>query len=103
MVPSTRHTRPWTRSMASATVGTNFSTTAHTIGQAGHELNTVSGEIARKELLRTVLPKIRAISVARYNPHDFGRPLPCFPARSTHCVLVAPAPASATTSDRWYG
>src|SRR5437762_13615341 len=37
MVPSTRHTRPWTRSMASATVGTNFSTTARTIGQAGHE------------------------------------------------------------------
>jgi hypothetical protein len=41
------------------------------------KLNTVSGEISRKELLRTVLPKIRAISVARYNPHDFGRPLPC--------------------------
>ena len=37
MVPSTRHTRPWTRLMASATVGTNFSTTARTIGQAGHE------------------------------------------------------------------
>src|SRR5262249_56902500 len=37
MVPSTRHTRPWTGSMASATVGTNFSTTARTIGQAGHE------------------------------------------------------------------
>jgi hypothetical protein len=43
--------------MASATAGTNFSTTARTIGQAGHELNTVSGEISRKELLRTVLPK----------------------------------------------
>jgi hypothetical protein len=67
------------------------------------KLKTVSGEISRKELLRTVLPKIRAISVARYNPHDFGRPLPCSTARSTHCALVAPAPASATTSDRWYG
>ena len=67
------------------------------------KLNTVSGEISRKELLRTVLPKIRAISVGRYNPHDFGRPLPCSTARSTHCALVAPAPASATTSDRWYG
>jgi len=62
------------------------------------KLNTVSGEISRRELLRTVLPKIRAISVARYNPHDFGRPLPCSTARSTHCALVAPAPASATTS-----
>src|SRR5262249_60332330 len=36
------------------------------------KLNTVSGEISRKELLRTVLPKTRAISVARYNPHDSG-------------------------------
>src|SRR5262249_32050744 len=78
-------TRPSTRSMASATIGTNFSTTP------------------RKKLLRTVLPKIRAISVARYNPYDFGRPLPCSTARSTHCALVAPAPASATTSVRWYG
>jgi len=104
MVPSTRHTRPWTRSMASATVGTNFSTTARTIGQAGHE--TQHGK-------RRDIPQGTPANSSAENTCDLGRsvqptrfrattPL-FFTARSTHCALVAPAPASATTSDRWYG
>src|SRR5437764_11684553 len=103
MVPSTRHTRPWTRSMASATVATNFSTTARTIGQAGHETQRGKRRDIPQGTPTNSSAEIRAISVAQYNPHDFGRPLACSTARSMHCALVAPAPASATTSDRWYG
>src|SRR5262249_17248404 len=89
--------------MASATVGTNFSTTARTIGQAGHETQHGKRRDIPQGTPANSSAEIRAISVARYNPHDFGRPLPCSTARSTHCALVAPAPAPATTSDRWYG
>jgi hypothetical protein len=62
--------------MVSATVGTNFSTAAGTIGQAGHELNTVDGEISRKELLRTVLPKyVRSPSLGTTHTISGDHPL----------------------------
>src|SRR5437773_1638783 len=64
MVPSTRHTRPWTRSMASATVGTNFSTTARTIGQAGHE--TQHGK-------RRDIPQRTPANSSAENTCDLGR------------------------------
>src|SRR5262245_8135485 len=87
MVPSTRHTRPWTRSMASATVGTNFSTTARTIGQAGHE--TQHGK--RRDIPQGTPANSSAENTCdlgrSVQPHDFGRPLPCSTARSTHCDL----------------
>jgi len=62
----------------------------------------IVGASRQRSEMQMAAPSGRQTSWA-YNPHDFGRPLPCSTARSTHCALVAPAPASATTSDRWYG
>jgi hypothetical protein len=80
MVPSTRHTRPLTSSMASSTVGTNSARTAFTNGTSVDTiLDTVDCEVFLRSprnswetFCRTYM---QAISTARYSSHDFGRPV----------------------------
>ncbi len=79
MVPSTRHTRPWTIVMASRTSGTNSSRTLFTRGTRIVTIReTVGGEIPRRSPKNSCVPLCRrymqAISTALYSPHAFGRP-----------------------------
>src|SRR4030081_3511879 len=79
MVPSTRHTLPFTTSIASAAVGTNSSSTALMTGTSIVTiLDTVDCEISRMSPKNSCVPfcrrYIHEISTAWYSPHDFGRP-----------------------------
>src|SRR5947209_20293410 len=80
MVPSTRHTRPVTHSMACLASGTNSASTALTTGTSVVTIReTVDWETPSKSPRNSSVPLCRryihAISTARYNPHAFGRPI----------------------------
>src|SRR5947209_2763684 len=74
MVPSTRHTRPVTHSMACLASGTNSASNALTTGTSVVTIReTVDWETPSKSPRNSSVPLCRryihAISTARYNPH----------------------------------